>query len=286
VNAPISVRGLLAAAGGGQAGDEGARETEVLLAHALGRDRAWLYAHADDALAVEQAIAFHQLLVRRSAGEPIAYLTGHREFWSLDFVVTPDVLIPRAETELLVELALQKIPRDAQVDIADLGTGSGAIALALARERPHARVLASDASARALSVAQGNARRFRTGNVEFLDSDWFAAFDGRGFDVIVSNPPYIAENDAHLSHGDLRFEPRAALASGADGLDAIRVLVRDAPGYLKPGSWLLFEHGFEQGPACRALLEHTGYAEVFTAADLEGRDRVSGGRAGALRGLP
>jgi len=278
VNAAITVRGLLAAAAGGQTADEGARDTEMLLAHALGRDRAWLYAHADDALPVEQAIAFHRLLARRAAGEPIAYLTAHREFWSLDLAVTPAVLIPRAETELLVELALQKIPQGAQVDIADLGTGSGAIALALARERPRARVLASDASVAALAVAHGNAQRLRIDNVEFLESDWFAAIGARRFDIVVSNPPYIAENDAHLGQGDLRFEPLAALASGADGLDAIRVLVRDAPAHLKPGGWLLFEHGFDQGPACRALLERGGFADVFTAADLEGRDRVSGGR--------
>jgi len=278
VNAAITVHGLLAAAGGGQAGDEGARETEVLLAHALGRDRAWLYAHSEDALPVERAIAFHQLLVRRAAGEPIAYLTGHREFWSLDLAVTPDVLIPRAETELLVELALQKIPQGVRVEIADLGTGSGAIALALARERPRASVLASDASAAALGVARDNARRLGIGNVEFFESDWLAAFGVRHFDVIVSNPPYIAENDAHLGQGDPRFEPRAALVAGADGLDAIRVLVRDAPAHLKTGGWLLFEHGFAQGPACRALIERGGFADVFTAADLEARDRVSGGR--------
>ena len=277
MNAAITVRGLLAAAGGQPAG-EGARETEILLAHALGRDRAWLYAHADDVLAVEPAIAFHQLLVRRAAGEPVAYLTGRREFWSLDLAITRDVLIPRAETELLVERALQKIPQGAQVDIADLGTGSGAVALALARERPHARVLASDASAAALVVARGNAQRLRIGNVEFLESDWFAAIGARRFDIVVTNPPYIAENDAHLGQGDLRFEPLAALVSGVDGLDAIRVLVRDAPLHLKPGGWLLFEHGFDQGLACRALLERGGFADVFTAADLEGRDRVSGGR--------
>ena len=272
------MRGLLAAAGSGQTDDEGARETEVLLAHALGRDRAWLYAHTDDALPVEPAIAFHQLLVRRAAGEPVAYLTGHREFWSLDIAVTPDVLIPRAETELLVEIALQKIPQGAQVELADLGTGSGAIALALARERPRASVLASDASAAALAVARGNAQRLDIGNVEFALGNWCEPLGGRRFDVIVSNPPYIGDEDAHLEQGDLRFEPRTALASGADGLDAIRVIVRAAPAHLKAGGWLLFEHGFEQGAACRTLLEHAGYVEVFTAADLEGRDRVSGGR--------
>lgn len=272
------MRGLLAAAGSGQAGDEGAREVEVLLAHALGRDRAWLYAHADDALPVEQAIEFHRLLTRRAAGEPVAYLTGRREFWSLDIAVTPDVLIPRPETELLVELTLQKIPQGEEVEIADLGTGSGAVALALARERARARVLASDASAAALAVARHNAQRLGIGNVEFVESDWFAALGERRFDIVVSNPPYIAKNDAHLGQGDLRFEPRAALASGADGLDAIRVLIRDAPVHLKPGGWLLVEHGFEQGAIARELLTDAGYADVFSARDLEERDRVSGGR--------
>ena len=271
----INVRGLLAAAGG-QAGGEGAREAEVLLAHAIGRDRAWLYAHADDPLPVAQAIEFHRLLTRRAAGEPVAYLTGRREFWSLDLTVTPDGLIPRPETELLVELALQKIPQHAQVEIIDLGTGSGALALALARERPRARVLAGDLSAAALAVARANAQRLGIGNVEFAQSDWFAAFGGRCFDVVVANPPYIADNDAHLARGDLRFEPRAALASGADGLDAIRAIVRAAPAHLKPGGWLLFEHGLEQGDAARGLLASAGYAGVFTARDLEGRERVSG----------
>ena len=278
MNAPISIRGLLAAAGA-RGDDAGTRETEVLLAHALGRDRAWLYAHADDAVPVAQAIAFHGLLTRRAAGEPVAYLTGRREFWSLDLEVTPDVLIPRAETELLVELALQKIPQGEKVEIADLGTGSGAIALALARERPQAHVLASDAGTAALAVARGNARRLGIGNAEFLASDWFAAFSERRFDVIVSNPPYIALGDAHLGQGDLRFEPRAALVSGADGLDAIRIIVRDARRYLSAGGWLLLEHGFEQGAAVRDLLATAGYAEVSTARDLEQRERVSGARS-------
>ena len=277
MSATINVRGLLAAAGTQLGGEESAREVEVLLAHALGRDRAWLYAHVDDALPIEQAIEFHRLLTRRAAGEPIAYIVGRREFWSLDLDVTPDVLIPRAETELLVELALQKIPQGAKVEILDLGTGSGAIALALARERPQARVVASDASAAALAVARGNAERLGISNVVFLQSDWFGAFAERRFDFIVANPPYIADSDLHLVRGDLRFEPPMALASGKAGLDAIGVIVRDAPAHLKAVGWLLFEHGFEQGPTVRDLLVGAGYAEVFTAHDLENRDRVSGG---------
>jgi release factor glutamine methyltransferase len=275
---PITVRGLLAAAGTELGGDEGAREVELLLGQSLGRDRAWLYAHADDAVAVDDAIRFHGLLTRRARGEPLAYILGRREFWSLDLVVTPDVLIPRHETELLVELALQKIPQGEKVEVADLGTGAGGIALALARERPQARVLATDVSAAALAVAGGNAQRLGIGNVEFAEGDWCAALGERRFELIVANPPYVAEVDLHLVRGDLRFEPPVALTSGAAGLDALGIIVRDAPRHLKPGGWLLFEHGFEQGPVARAALEKGGFAEVFTYSDLEGRERVSGGQ--------
>jgi len=273
----ITVRGLLEASGTQLGGDEGAREVELLLGHALGRDRAWLYAHADDALAAEAAIRFHGLLMRRARGEPLAYILGRREFWSLDLVVTPDVLIPRHETELLVELALQKIPQGKKVEIADLGTGAGGIALALARERPLARVLATDVSAAALMVARGNAQRLGIGNVDFAEGDWCAALGERKFELIAANPPYVADVDLHLVRGDLRFEPPVALASGAAGLDALGIIVRDAPAHLKPGGWLLFEHGFEQGPAARAALTHSGFVDVFTHSDLEGRERVSGG---------
>ena len=275
----ITARGLLAAAAAELDGDESAREVELLLGHALRRDRAWLYAHADDALAIDDAVRFHGLLMRRATGEPLAYVVGRREFWSLDLAVTPDVLIPRHETELLVELALPRIPQGAQVDIADLGTGSGAIALAIARECPLARVLATDASGAALAVARDNAERLGIRNVEFAQGDWCAALAGRRVDLIVSNPPYIAETDAHLRQGDLRFEPRAALASGVDGLDAIRSIVHAAPEHLQPCGWLLFEHGYDQGRAVRSLLEACGLVEVFTASDLEQRERVSGGRA-------
>jgi release factor glutamine methyltransferase len=263
-------------------GDVAIRESELVLSHVLGRDRAWLYAHADDPLPAAEAVRFHSLLVRRAAGEPLAYIFGRREFWSLDLTVTPDVLIPRPETELLIELALRRISQSAHVDIADLGTGSGAIALALARERPRASVLATDSSAAALTVARGNAERLDIRNIEFLQSDWCAALGKRKFDLIASNPPYIAEADVHLLRGDLRFEPRAALASGSDGLDAICAIVRDAPMYLKPGGWLLFEHGNDQATAVRELLEKSGFVEVFTARDLERRERASGGRHSSL----
>jgi release factor glutamine methyltransferase len=275
----ITARGLLAATADESGGSAAPREVELLLSHALGHDRAWLYAHADDPLVAADAVQFHALLLRRATGEPVAYIVGRREFWSLDFAVTPDVLIPRPETELLVELALRRIAQNTQVEIADLGTGSGAIALALAHERPRARVTATDASVAALTVARGNAQRLGFGNVEFAQGDWCAALADRKFDLIVSNPPYIAATDAHLGRGDLRFEPRAALTSGADGLDAIRAIVRAAPAHLQPGGWLLLEHGHDQGAGVRALLEKSGFVEVSTERDLEGRERVSGGRS-------
>ncbi len=253
-------------------------DAALLLAHALGRPRAWLYAHGDespDAAAVQR---FEGLLARREAGEPVAYLTGRRGFWHLDLRVTPDTLVPRPETERLVELALERLPPGTPSRIADLGTGSGAIALALALERPRARVVATDASGAALAVARGNADALGAGNVEFRHGNWFEPLAGERFDLVASNPPYVADGDPHLAQGDLRFEPAAALASGADGLDDIRVIVRDAPAHLVPGGWLLLEHGFDQGAAVRALLLAAGFAEVGTGRDLEGRDRVGFGR--------
>lgn len=253
-------------------------EAEWLLMHVLGVDRAWLFAHATDSMEAAKAAHFHALVERRAAGEPVAYLTGRRSFWTLDLDVTPDTLIPRPETETLVEQALSRMPPDAPCAVADLGTGSGAIALALASERPGSRVLATDASGAALDVARGNARRLGLSNVAFAQGDWMMPLAGRRFDLIVSNPPYIEAGDPHLAQGDLRFEPSAALASGTDGLDAIRTIVQAAREHLEPGGWLLLEHGWEQGEAVRALLRGADHAEIFTAADLEGRDRVSGGR--------
>jgi len=260
--------------------DDARLEAELLLVHVLGVSRAWLVAHADDEIGDEKHAAFDALIARRARGAPVAYLTGSRGFHALELQVTPAVLIPRAETELLVELALQRIPGDMEYRVADLGTGSGAVALSIAKERPSARVLATDASERALAVALGNARHLGLANVEFAQGDWCAALGDRcDFDLIVSNPPYIAEGDPHLREGDLRYEPHAALASGADGLDAIRSIVRDVPAYLRQGGWLLLEHGFEQGAAVRALLQQSGYREVSTERDLESRERVTGARA-------
>jgi release factor glutamine methyltransferase len=276
------VRDLLAQAGPALAADrtasEARREAELLLQHALRVDRAWLFAHAGDEVDAVLAGQFRCYVSRRAEGEPIAYITGRREFFSLDLVVTSDVLIPRAETELLVELALERIPRDTEARIADLGTGSGAIALALAHERPRARVLATDASDAALAVARGNAQRLALANVEFALGEWCAALGEREFDLIASNPPYIARGDAHLEQGDLRFEPALALSSGSDGLDAIRTITRDARRHLARGGWLLFEHGHDQGAAVRDIFTANGYIDAATWRDMEARDRVSGAR--------
>ncbi|RAN79912.1 protein-(glutamine-N5) methyltransferase, release factor-specific [Bacillus sp. SRB_336] len=269
------VRGMLAAA----TGRLGERvDAELLLLHILQRPSSWLYTHADDVLEMDVQTAYAALVDRRAAGEPLAYITGRRGFWSLDLEVTPATLVPRPETELLVEQALQRLPVDAACDVADLGTGSGAIALAIACERPGARVVATDASADALVVAQRNAQRHGIANVAFMQGDWLAPLAGRRFELIVSNPPYIEAADPHLGQGDLRFEPAGALAAGADGLDDIRRIVRDARKHLQPRGWLLFEHGWNQGDAARQLLREAGYTEVFTVRDLELRDRVSGGQ--------
>ena len=253
-------------------------DAEHLLLHVLARPRSWLFAHADDAVTATEAAAFRALVERRAQGEPVAYLTGTQGFWSLELAVTPATLIPRPETERLVELALERLPAGVAVRVADLGTGSGAIALAIARERPQAQVIATDASAAALEVARANAERNRVRNVQFRQGDWLVPLAGERFDLIASNPPYIADGDPHLSAGDLRFEPPTALSSGADGLDAIRVIVRDARALLQPGGWLLLEHGWDQGDAVRALLQGGGYGDVATEQDLEARDRISLGR--------
>ena len=257
---------------------EGRHEAEQLLAHALGRDRAWLFAHAIDELEAGQVAAFEALLARRIAGEPVAYLAGRRSFWTLELEVNADTLIPRPETELLVELALARLPDAEKINVADLGTGSGAIALSLAQERPRAWVIATDASAGALAVAKRNALSHGIGNVEFRQGSWFAPLSGERFDLIASNPPYIAVDDPHLQQGDLRFEPATALSSGSDGLEDIRDIVAHAGEHLVAGGWLLLEHGLEQGAAIRGLLEIAEFVEVETAQDLEMRNRVTLGR--------
>lgn len=255
-----------------------AADAKLLLAYVLGKPPAWLFAHAEDTLDAPSLRRFDALVQARAAGTPLAYLTGRRGFWTLDLAVTPDTLIPRPETELLVELALARIPHGAASRIADLGTGSGAIALALASERPQCSVVATDASEAALRVAQGNADDNAMTNVQFRHGSWFSPLAGERFELIASNPPYIADGDAHLAEGDLRFEPPAALSSGADGLDDIREIVSSAEGFLADGGWLLLEHGLEQGAAIRELFAAAGFVEIATERDLEARDRVTLGR--------
>lgn len=256
-------------------------DAEVLLAALLGRDRSHLRAWPERELDADIAARFTQWVKRRAAGEPVAYLLGEREFWSLRLKVTPDTLIPRPDTELLVEVALERVADDAQWTIADLGTGSGAVALAIARERPHCRVLATDRSAEALAVAEENAAALGIGNVRFRTGNWCQALGEDRFQVIVSNPPYVVSGDPHLTAGDARFEPRAALQAGPDGLDAIRIIAFHARHHLEPEGWLLLEHGFEQGQAVRRLLERYRYHEVQTRNDLAGHPRVTLGRRGA-----
>lgn len=256
-------------------------DARVLLQHVLGCDRAWLVAHGADALTRDQAETFFALAKRRRDGEPIAYLTGRREFWGLDLAVTPAVLIPRPETETLVEVALARLPADRPLRVLDLGTGSGAIALAIAKERPLAAVTATDASAEALEVARGNAARLGLANVAFVRSDWYAAVPSGRFDAIVSNPPYIAPGDPHLADGDLRFEPRSALTPGATGLSALAAIVAGARERLVPSGALAVEHGFDQVEAVRGLFEDAGFVAVEAFRDLAGLWRVVAGRAPA-----
>jgi release factor glutamine methyltransferase len=254
-------------------------DAQVLLGHVLGRDRAWLAAHPTDPLHATDVETFFRLARRRRDGEPVAYLTGEREFRSLSLAITPAVLVPRPETEALVECALRKLPADRPLRVLDLGTGSGAIALAIAHERPRACVIATDCSDAALDVARKNAERLGLSNVEFVRADWYDGMPAmEGFDLIASNPPYVAEGDPHLKEGDVRFEPRAALLGGTDGLACIRIIVADSRAHLASGGWLFMEHGHDQAARCRALLQGQGYQDVTSRRDLAGIERASGGR--------
>jgi len=274
----LKVAELLREAAARLPGEDARHEAEQLLIHVLGVERAWLFSHATDEVDAEAVERFEVLLARRAEGHPQAYLTGRRGFWTLDLQVNTATLIPRPETELLVEQALARLPADDMVRVADMGTGSGAIALSIASERPLATVMATDVLGPTLAVAVKNAQAHGLENVWFRRGHWYTALGADRFDMIVSNPPYIAAGDPHLVEGDLRFEPPPALASGADGLDAIREIVAGAHEHLVPGGWLLMEHGWDQGDAIRALLEQAGFVEAQTVQDLEQRDRVTLGR--------
>ena len=314
------IKTLLANATASLNTDEAAFEAQLLLQHTLNVNRAWVLAHADDVLNGFEMANLNALLERRLNGEPIAYILGYREFYGLMLKVTPATLIPRADTETLVDAALTKIPQNdnisslsfprkrgsllnlnqrlnlnqkmdsrfrgndgkseiadsnKQPSILDLGTGTGAIALAIAKHRPHTLVTAVDFSAAALKIAQQNAQDLTVLNCQFLLSDWFSALNDQTFDVIVSNPPYIEADDTHLSLGDLRFEPISALASGADGLDAIRIIVENSKNHLKTNGWLLLEHGYNQVENVASLLTQAGFSGIETYQDLGGNNRVT-----------
>ncbi len=265
----------------GQIGSQdGAMEARLLLQHVLGVNRAWLIAHPNDALQTNRDAEFQALLRRRLAGEPIAYLIQSREFYGLPLRVTPATLIPRPDSESLVDAALEKIPDPsaAPFTVLDLGTGTGAIALAIAHNRPQARVLAVDASDAALAVAKQNADNLNIRNVQFSPSDWYAGVADQRFDIIVSNPPYIAQDDPHLSQGDLRFEPMSALASGVDGLDDIRRIIEQSLLHLNPQGWLMLEHGYDQAVAVADLMAQAGLIDIATRQDLGKHDRVTLGK--------
>jgi release factor glutamine methyltransferase len=260
-----------------RAADLDAGDSRALLRAALGVDDAHLAAHPEQVLTADQDDRFAGWVRRRRAGEPVAYITGEREFWSLSFQVTPAVLIPRPETELLVEFALERVAAGTPAGVLDLGTGCGCVAVAIAKHRPRARVTATDISPAGLAIARENATRHGA-SIEFIESDWLSALAGRRFDLIVANPPYIAEGDPHLREGDVRFEPRTALVGGGDGLACIETIVARARAHLERGGWLFFEHGHDQAARCRALLRDQGYTDVISRRDLAGIERASGGR--------
>lgn len=255
--------------------DEAHLEANTLLQHVLNVNHAWLIAHAGDEVSPEQHKQFQALLGRRLNGEPIAYILGEREFYGLPFKITQDTLIPRPDTETLVEAALDKIDKDVSLKILDLGTGTGAIALAIAKHRPKAHMTAVDFTENALMVAQENAANLNIPNVSFIRSNWFDALGDQTFDMIVSNPPYIEDDDPHLSQGDLRFEPHTALASGKDGLDDIRAIIVGAKKHLKPDGWLVIEHGYNQASSVANLLDQSEFNQITHVKDLAGIQRVT-----------
>lgn len=273
-----SIRELLARAVAMLHDDTARLDAEVLLAACLGKPRSYLHAWPEHVVQDAALAQYTDWIRRRATGEPVAHLTGMREFWSLSLTVTPDTLIPRPETETLVELALDRIPAGRPCRVADLGTGSGAIALAIASERPRCEVIATDISAAALAVARSNAGRLGIRNVRFLAGHWCKPLAASPFDVIVSNPPYIDPDDPHLSTGDVQFEPRPALVAGGQGMDELEQIAACAIGHLQPGGWLALEHGYDQGDRMLRLLHASGYIEISDHADAAGLSRVTLGR--------
>jgi release factor glutamine methyltransferase len=250
-------------------------DAEILVMHVCGLNRSALITRGHHVPTADQLNRLETTIAQRRHGEPIAYLTGVREFWSLEFSVSPATLIPRPETELLVEMALAHVPQDAEWTIADLGTGCGAMALTLAKQRPRSRIIATDISPAALDVARSNAAKLGLTDVEFREGNWFEPLAGIKLDMMVSNPPYVRANDPHLEQGDVRFEPVQALAAGPDGLNAIRQIALSAREHLNPAAWLLFEHGWDQAAAIGRLLHSLGYRNIVCYPDLSGRDRIT-----------
>jgi release factor glutamine methyltransferase len=273
----VGVRRLLEAATGHDAGATPRLDAELLLAHALGAGRGRLRSHGEEIPAADAAARFAELIERRAAGEPVAYILGRKDFWTLELTVSPAVLVPRPETELLVERALALHPGE-QAKAADLGTGSGAIALALAAARPGWRIVATDISAAALAVARANAVALGLERTEMIQGDWLACLPGRTFDLLLSNPPYVAPADPALRTAELMREPRLALVAEEDGLAALRAITRAAPAHLEPGGWLLLEHGATQAAAVAGALVARGFAQVRSHRDLAGRERMTEGQ--------
>lgn len=252
-------------------------DAEILLLHIIQKNRSYLYAHSEQVLENTQHKQFDTLISKRLKGLPIAYLTNEREFWSLPLYVTPDTLIPRPETELLVELALSHVGTHSSCSVLELGTGTGAISIALATEKPPWHITATDLSQPALLIAQKNASRHKTQNITFVHSHWFENIPAQAFDLIISNPPYLAEQDPHQYEGDLRFEPKQALVSGKDGFEDLMHIIHISRNYLKPSGLLLLEHGYNQGQAVTSALSQASYKNIQCWQDAAGLDRVSGG---------
>ena len=274
-----TIRQLIADGEQALAGSDSARlDAEILLAKAINKTRTWLYTWPEHVPALPEQHLYLDMLRRRRAGEPVAYLTHGREFWGLDLKINPCVLIPRPETELLVQSLLATLDGIDTARVADLGTGSGAVALALASERPRWRIVATDSATEALDLARENAARLGIDNVSFMPGEWLAPLAGMTFDAIVSNPPYVAEGDPHLAQGDVRFEPAHALVSADNGLADIRRIATDSPACLADGGWLMVEHGFDQGPAVREIFDAAGFIDVVTYKDLAGHERITAGQ--------